>query len=168
MDTDETAANLWATCRDWCILAERFQQIADEGIPDGSRAQLDNAVAPDVNPPPAISHYLQERAWNTARMLRALHRCAFDTEAGRLHLDATVMYPLIRAALEDTATIVWLQEPSTREERLVRALRALHQDAVYFSKNHLILATATAGLGGDSSEQATALSKHIGVCPRDG
>lgn len=161
MNPDETVAAIWAECDRWNDLAADFQQLADTGFADGSRAQLDTDAAVVVDPPPVVSRYLQERAWNTARMLRALHSQVFNTDPGRLHLDATTMYPLMRAALEDTATIAWLQEPSSRSERLTRGLQALHQDAEFFAKNHALLGTAAAGLGEEAAELGEKLSAHI-------
>ncbi|MCM3658086.1 hypothetical protein M3147_12585 [Agromyces mediolanus] len=161
MDPDEVVAALWVECDRWSDLAASFQQLADAGFTEGSRAQLDTAAAAVIDPPPVVSHYVQERAWNTARMLRGLHRWVFDTEPGKLHLDATVMYPLMRAALEDTTTIMWLQEPSSRDERLTRGLRAIHQDALYFSKNHLLLAATALGHGALTAELGGKLDTHV-------
>ncbi|MDF0515563.1 hypothetical protein PX701_18200 [Agromyces sp. H3Y2-19a] len=161
MDPEDTVMRLWEACDRWRSHAERFEQLAEVGFPEGSRGRADTAAAAVVEPPPVVSRYLQERAWNTVRMLRALHRWVFETEPGRLHLDPTVMYPLMRAALEDTATIVWLQSPEDSEARLSRALQALHQDQVYFAKNHLLLASTAAGLGGTASEMSEQLAAHI-------
>ncbi len=161
MNSQETVAALWSECARWNDLAANFQQLADTGFADGSRAQLDTAAAAVIDPPPVVSHYLQERTWNTARMMRALHSQVFNTDPGRLHLDATTMYPLMRAALEDTATIVWLQEPSSRSERLTRGLQALHQDAEFFVKNHALLGTAATDLGKEAAELGEKLSAHI-------
>lgn len=157
----EAVAALWAECAHWNDLAATVEQLADTGFADESRAQLDTAAAAVIDPPPVVSHYLQERTWNTARMLRALHSQVFNTDPGRLHLDATTMYPLMRAALEDTATIAWLQEPSSRSERLTRGLQALHQDAEFFVKNHALLGTAAADLGEEAAVLGEKLSAHI-------
>lgn len=136
LTADETVEQLWLACAMWAGLAASFQRLADAGHDPTSRARRDTDAAAVAEPPPVLSHYTRERAWNAARMLQALHRRVFDTEPGRLHLDATVMYPLMRAALEDAATIVWLQAPDSRDERILRTLRVLHTDALYFEDNH--------------------------------
>lgn len=136
LTADETVEQLWLACDLWAALAASFQTLADAGHDSTSRARRDTDAAAVAEPPPVISQYMRERAWNAARMLRALHRWVFNTDPGSLNLDATVMYPLMRAALEDAATIVWLQAPDSRDERLLRTLRVLHTDALYFEDNH--------------------------------
>lgn len=118
----------------------------------------DTDAAAVVEPPPVISHYMRERAWNAARMLRALHRWVFDTDPGNLNLDATVMYPLMRAGLEDAATFVWLQESASRDERILRTLRAVHTDALYFEDNHARLYRVASDLGVASAQ---GLEAHV-------
>lgn len=94
-------------------------------------------------------------------MLRAMHKAAFETDPGRLHLDDTVLYPLMRATLEDAAAIVWQQSPADSPTRLIRALRLLQSDAHYFTENHILLAQVGASLGGAAAAQASALESHM-------
>ena len=161
MDPEETVAKLWQACDRWTERAECFEKLADAGFPDGSRLHRDNASATVGEDSLAVSRYVQERARNAARMLRALHRHIFQTEPGRFHLDSTVLYPLMRAAIEDATTIAWLQAPEDRKERLTRASRALFTDSLYFTENHLLLATAAPTVGAVPVEMGEALSAHI-------
>lgn len=161
IDPEETIIALWTRCRDWESIAARLEQLADGDFLEGSRGHGDNAAVTVVDSPPAVSRYLRERAWNIVRMLRALHSLVFDTEPGQFHLDATVMYPLMRAALEDATTIVWLQEPIERDARLTRALQALHQESEHFVTNEYRLAAVAAGVGGDAAAQGTLLEEHM-------
>ncbi|HEY0249067.1 MAG TPA: hypothetical protein VGC45_12475 [Gryllotalpicola sp.] len=173
IDPDETVGELWRMCDAWSEAAACIQKLADDGFPEGSRTRSDNVAAAVVDQPPAVSKYLQERAWNLARMLRAVHGMAFDTEPGKLFLNPTLLYPLMRAALEDAATVVWLQAPDARKDRLARALRALHQDASYFTRNQLLLAAAASELDrierqlADASEQLTSHMESEKVAVRE-
>lgn len=161
MDPEETVALLWQTCDRWAEHAECFEKLADAGFPDGSRIHRDNASATVGEESLAISRYVQERMRNAARMLRALHRHIFMTEPGRFHLDATVLYPLMRAAIEDATTIAWLQASEDRKVRLTRAFRALFTDSLYFAENHLLLATAAPAVGAVPVAMGEELSAHI-------
>lgn len=161
VDPEETAVSLWTRCEEWKSIAARIAQLADEDFTVGSREHSDNEAVKVVDSPPAVSRYLRERAWNIARMLRALHRLVFDTEPGQFYLDATVMYPLMRAALEDASTIVWLQKPTEQDERLTRALHALHQESEHFVTNQNRLAMAATGVGGEAAVQGALLEEHM-------
>lgn len=161
MDPDDTVVALWRACDRWEHSAQRLGQLADAGFPSGSRLGTDNEAAAVGESSPAVSRYVQERMWNAARMLRSAHRQVFDTEPGRFHLDATVLYPLMRAAVEDATTIVWLQSPGNRDSRLTRAFRALFTDSLYFSENHLLLAAAAPAVGAVPLEVGDALSAHM-------
>jgi hypothetical protein len=161
MDPDDTVAALWRTCDSWADRAGRLQRLADTGFPDGSRLHGDNATATVSEASLAVSNYVQERLWNAARMLRSLHRQVFETDPGRFHLDATVLYPLMRAAMEDATTITWLQEPEERNARLTRAFRALFTDSLYFTENHLLLASAAPTVSAVPAEVGDALSAHM-------
>ncbi|MCM3658459.1 hypothetical protein M3147_14475 [Agromyces mediolanus] len=161
VDPEVTTVSLWTRCEEWKRIAARIAQLADEDFIVGSREHSDNEAVEVVDSPPAVSRYLRERAWNIARMLRALHRLVFDTEVGQFYLDATVMYPLMRAALEDASTIVWLQQPTERGERLTRALQALHQESEHFATNQNRLALVATGVGGEAAVQDTMLEEHV-------
>ena len=161
MDPDDTVAALWRTCDSWATRAGRLQRLADAGFPTGSRLHRDNATATVGDASLAVSAYVQERAWNAARMLRSMHRQVFETEPGRFHLDATVLYPLMRATMEDATTIVWLQAPEERNARLTRASRVLFTDSLYFAENHLVLASAAPGVGAVPEAVGEALSAHV-------
>ncbi|WP_203579984.1 hypothetical protein [Microbacterium hibisci] len=161
VDPEETAIALWTRCQEWQSIAARIQKLADDDFTVGSRGHGDNEAVKVVDSPPAVSRYLRERAWNIARMLRALHRIVFDTEPGQFNLDATVMYPLMRAALEDASTIVWLQKPTERDRRLTRALQALHQESEHFVTNQNRLALAAAGVGGEAAAKGALLEEHM-------
>lgn len=161
MGPEETVALLWQACDRWLERADCFEKLADAGFPDGSRLHLDNASATVGEDSLSVSRYVQERMWNAARMLRALHRHIFNTEPGLLHLDATVLYPLLRAAIEDATTIAWLQTPEDRKVRLTRAFRVLFTDSLYFAENHLLLATAAPAVGAVPVAMGEELSAHI-------
>lgn len=161
MDPDDTIVALWRTCARWEHSAQRLEQLAATGFPGGSRLGTDNQAAAVGESSLAVSRYIQERMWNAARMLRSAHRQVFDTEPGRFHLDATVLYPLMRAAVEDATTIVWLQSPANRNSRLTRAFRALFTDSLYFTENHLLLAAAAPAVGAVPLELGDALSAHM-------
>jgi hypothetical protein len=160
IDPEQTIVALWTACAGWEQLADRIERLAEEGFTEGSRGQTDTAAAAVVDPPPVVSQYVIERARNITRMLRALHRGVFATVPGKLHLDATVMYPLMRAALEDAATIAWLRTPEEVDVRLTRALQALNQEQKYFVENHELLASTAAGLGGQAAELSEPLASH--------
>lgn len=161
MDPEETIALLWQACDRWSERAECFENLADAGFPDGSRLHRDNASATVGDDSLAVSRYIQERMRNAARMLRALHWHIFKTKPGRFHLDATVLYPLMRAAMEDATTIVWLQAPEDQKERLTRVFRALFTDSLFFTENHLLLAAAAPIVGAVPTEMGEALSVHM-------
>lgn len=158
---DGIVTALWRACDSWVGYAERFERVADPGFPDGSRLQDDNAAATVGEDSLALSSYVRERAWNAARMLRSLHRQVFETQPGRFHLDSTVLYPLMRAVLEDATTISWLQAPEDRTARFTRALRALSTDSHYFTENHLLLASAAPAARAVSAEVGEALTAHM-------
>lgn len=161
MDPADTVAAIWQECQRWAEQAERFELLADTVLSAGSRLHRDNAAATVGEDSLAVARYVQERTWNAARMLRALHRHLFETQPGRLHLDATVLYPLMRAALEDTTTIVWLQAPEGRNPRLTRAFRALVTDSLYFTENHLLLAVAAPSVNAIPADVGEGLSAHM-------
>ncbi|WP_345750890.1 hypothetical protein [Microbacterium rhizophilus] len=161
MDLDDTVVTLWRACDRWEHSAQRLEQIADAGFPGVSRLGTDNKVATVGESSLAVSRYIQERMWNSARMLRSAHRQVFATEPGRFHLDATVLYPLMRAAMEDATTIVWFQAPEGRNARLIRMFRALFTDSHYFTENHLLLAAAAPAVGAVPLEVGDALSVHM-------
>lgn len=161
VDPEDTAISLWTSCEEWKSISARIAQLADDDFTAGSRAHSDNEAVKVVDSPPAVSRYLRERGWNIARMLRALYRLVFLTEPGQFYLDATVMYPLMRAALEDASTIVWLQKPAERDERLKRALQALHQESEHFVTNQSRLALAASGVEGEAAVYGALLEEHM-------
>lgn len=156
---DETVEQLWSTCGTWAELADHLQGVADAGYSDSSRLAEDNGAVTFGDASLAVTRYVQERAWNAARMLRFLHRFVFDTHPGQFNLDATVMYPVMRAALEDAATVVWLQSPDERTERLVRAFRVFFTENEYFTTNQSMLGSAVTGNG--VSADGARLSEHM-------
>jgi AcrR family transcriptional regulator len=156
---DETVEQLWRACSEWAELANHLQSIADAGYIDGSRLAEDNAAVTFGDASIAVTRYVQERTWNAARMLRFLHRFVFHTHPGRFNMDATVMYPVMRAALEDAATVVWLQSPDEQSERLVRAFRVFFTESEYFTTNHSMLAGAVTG--DEVGEYGARLSEHM-------
>ena len=161
MNHEGTVGALWQACENWKGHAARFEQLADAGFSIGSRIEDDNASATHGDRSLAVGAYLRERTWNAARMLRSLHRQVFETEAGRLHLDSTVLYPLMRAVMEDATTITWLQAPDDRNDRLTRIFRALFTDSYYFTENHLLLASAAFSTDDVPEEVSNELSAHI-------
>lgn len=156
---DETVEQLWSTCSAWAELAESFQRVADAGYCSGSRLAEDNAAVSVGDASLAVTRYVQERVWNAARMLRFLHRFVLETHPGRFNLDATVMYPVMRAALEDAAMVIWLQSPEERPERLVRVFRVFFTENSYFTTNHGILGSAGTAIG--ATADGTRLSDHM-------
>jgi len=97
-------------------------------------------------------------------MLRAVHEMTFNTTPGSLFLNPTVLYPLMRAALEDAASIVWLQTPTALEERLSRTLRSLSTEMRYYVRNQTLLARAVAEVdipGVDVAELSEGLLAHM-------
>jgi hypothetical protein len=161
MSGGEVVERLWGACRAWAEKEQRLQALADAADRPGSRLQTDNAAVAAGGGSLAVAGYVKERAWNAARMFRALHRLVFDTTPGRLYVDATVMYPLMRAALEDAATIRWMQSPDDRNVRLTRVFRALATDNKYYIENHRLLALSTASLGEGAAEYAERLTAHM-------
>jgi hypothetical protein len=161
MDPDDTIEALWVSSGRWASIAARLDELANTGSPVGSQLHDDNAAAAIVGESLAVSSYIFERAWNAARMLRALHRDVFETAPGRLHLNASVLYPLLRAAVEDASTIVWMLSPADRDERLTRGFRALFTDSFYFTENHLLLARAAPAVGAVPSTVGEALMAHM-------
>ncbi len=161
MTADYVTSAIERTCGEWADLADALQEVADVGAATGSQLDLDNQAAVVGDQSKAIARYVQERAWNAARMLRHLYRVVFDTEPGRLHLDFTVMYPLMRATLEDTAALTWLLSPNGQNERLTRSLRLLRDDSLYLAENHAKLAVAGAGVSGVPPALAVQLEQHM-------
>lgn len=157
----EVVEQLWDTCRAWAEKAERLQDLADAADSAGSRLQADNAAVTSEDRSLAVAAYVKERAWNAARMFRALYRLVFDTTPGKLWVDATVMYPLMRVALEDAAAIQWMQSPDDRNVRLTRAFRALVADNKFYIENHRLLALSIASLGDGASDYAGRLTAHM-------
>ena len=69
---------------------------------------------------------------------------------------------LVRAALENTATGLWILGPGTRPERIERALRwhaRNYHDLNYLRDHHLPAA--------DMRKRNTATERHDGGCSRD-
>lgn len=159
IEHDETVEHLWAACDAWATLAERLQNLADAGYSEGSQLSEDNSAVSIGDASLAVTRYVQERTWNAARMLRFLHRFVFDTRPGQFNMDATVMYPVMRAALEDAATVVWLQSPAERTQRMVRIFRVFFTDNLYFTANHKMLGIAATGA--EVSEAGMRLSEHM-------
>lgn len=143
----ETVEELWKACSAWAELAESLQRVADAGYCSGSRLADDNAAVSVGDASLAVTRYVQERVWNAARIFRFLHRFVFETHPGRFHLDGTVMYPVMRAALEDAAMVIWLQSPDERLERLVRIFRVFFTENSYFTTNRRILGSVGAAIG---------------------
>ncbi|APH44816.1 hypothetical protein BMW26_07500 [Microbacterium sp. 1.5R] len=151
----ETAEELWAVCGAWGEKAERLQALADSAPSSDSRLVADNAAVTVGEKSLAVTRYMQERARNAARMLRALRRLVFTTRPGEFFIDSTVMYPLMRAALEDTAALLWLQSPEGRPERLTRIFRTLVSENVFYTENNRLLGVAVSGVpeaAGDSEK----------------
>jgi hypothetical protein len=80
---------------------------------------------------------------------------------GKLHLNFTVLYPLLRGALEDAGTLIWLRSPPDRSARILRSLRLLREDGMYFASNHLLLAKAATGHADIPAGLAEALRVHM-------
>lgn len=156
----ETAEQLWAVCGAWAEKAKRLQALADSVSDSPCRLVADNAAASVGDKSLAVKRYMQERAWNAVRMLRALHRLVFDTNPGEFFIDSTVMYPLMRAAMEDTAALLWLQSPEERPERLLRVFRTLVTENVFFTENNRLLGVAVSGVP-EAAEHSEKLTTHM-------
>lgn len=156
----EVAEQLWAVCGAWSDKAERLQALADSAVGSGSRLTEDNAAVTVGDKSLAVTRYMQERAWNAARMLRALHRLVFDTNPGEFFIDSTVMYPLMRAALEDAAALLWLQSPEKRSGRLTRIFRTLVSENVFYTENNRLLGVAVSGVP-EAAENSAKLTAHM-------
>jgi hypothetical protein len=161
LSSAQVAEQLLVACQAWVVTEQRFQTLAETAERPGSRLQADNAAVVFEDLSLALADYVKQRAANAARMFRALHRLVLDGEPGTLRIDATVMYPLMRAALEDSATLRWLQSPQERSIRLTRAFRALAKDNTFYIENHRLLALATAGMGHDAAAQSERLTNHM-------
>ncbi|WP_146188121.1 hypothetical protein [Mycetocola zhujimingii] len=149
-------------CDQWEGLGGRVKDCADAGADPASQLRLDNQAADRATSSTlAVTHYVRERAWNIARMLDHLHDMVFGTASGDLRLDYSVMYPLMRAALEDSAAITWLLQPAEQQERLRRALRILRTDALFLVQNHARLAAAASGSPGIAAEEAERVEAHM-------
>ena len=156
----EVVTQLWAVCGTWAEMAQRLQSLADSATDSDSRLVDDNTTATVGDGSLAVMRYMQERSWNAARMLRALHRLVFDTRPGEFFIDGTVMYPLMRAALEDSASLLWLQSPEERLERLTRVVRALVSENEYFIENTRRLGVAVSGVP-EAAEHSEKLVAHM-------
>lgn len=161
MSSVEVVEQLWAACDAWSEKEKRFEALADAASRPGSRLLEDNAATVADGESLAVTDYMKQRAWNAARTLRALHRLVFETTPGKLWVNATVMYPLLRAALEDAAAIRWMQSPDERTERLLRVFRTFVSDNKYFTLNHRLLGVATASLGAGAAEYSEKLTAHM-------
>lgn len=99
--------------------------------------ELTSQPAPAVEPHSALAgdakrcpeHQVAHTAWYAlGHAIDQLH--AFKTlvdDARVLH--AYALYSLLRAAIENAATAVWLLAPASRKERLQRCLRLAHNEA---------------------------------------
>lgn len=161
LSSAEVTEQLFVACHAWADTEQRFQALADAAGRPGSRLQADNAAVTFDGRSLAVADYVKQRAWNAARMFRALHRLVFDGTPGKLRIDATVMYPLMRAALEDSAALRWMQSPQDRSVRLTRAFRAMVKDNTFYIENHRLLALSTAGLGDDAAAHSERLTNHM-------
>lgn len=161
LSSAQVTEQLLVVCHAWADTEQRFQALADTADRPGSRLQSDNAAVAFDSRTLAVTDYVKQRAWNAARMFRALHRLVFDGTTGILRIDATVMYPLMRAALEDSATLRWMQSPHDESIRLTRAFRAMVKDNTFYIENHRLLALSAAGLGDDAAAYAEQLADHM-------
>src|SRR5688500_1141081 len=107
-------------------------------IEPGSPLAGDGAKSPE--------HQVGHAAWSGIS-LAVDHLHAIKVQV----IDAQVLHPyspytLMRAAIENAATAVWLLEPNDRNERLQRRLKLAHHEAFEAGKARELLPAAFAGL----------------------
>lgn len=80
----------------------------------------------------------QCRCWRTVPR----HRSPLETDPGQVTLNFVLLYPTMRAAVENSAALTWLLSPEDRPERLERLIRVLRRDVGQFVANNKRLAAS--------------------------
>jgi hypothetical protein len=122
MPTDEQAQAKWLEIdKQATILMER------SATEDGYRPAPKSPLAGDDShsQPYQVSHALRMSIVSAADHLHAM--CALVLRTGYLHLAAPAT--LARGVLECASTAIWIASPTTRDERITRALQWNIQDA---------------------------------------
>jgi hypothetical protein len=161
LDGHAIAASLAADLRRTGELAKRLQAGARQKVDPHSLLGLDDAAAVVGDHSKAIASYVQNRAGNAARFAQEVADATTARVDGKLHLNFTVLYPLLRGALEDAGTLMWLRSPADGSARILRSLRLLREDGMYFASNHLLLAKAATGRADIPAGLAEALRAHM-------
>ena len=117
--------SIWRDCEEWADIADALERLAASDVPGESQLGRDNAAAVVGDNSKAVRSYTTNRADNAARFRRELHSMVLAKQPGKLSLNYTALYPLLRGALEDAAAILWLVAPVDKHERLLRILRML-------------------------------------------
>jgi hypothetical protein len=120
-------------CRAWTDLETAMAVLAQSAVIDTSQLGRDLHGLGRADELRDLTDYPQARAGNAARLLRSLQAVVLERVPDAAFIDTAAMYPLLRALLEDAATIRWLMVGETARERCLRSLRLLRSDGRYVS-----------------------------------
>lgn len=167
MTTDETAEGeeLGPHGAIMFSLIDQFTEVTGSEPPE---VEPKSALAGDARKSPSLQ--VAHAAW-TAVVHSVDHLYALQALLGQAQIiTLNAPYTLLRAALENAATAVWLLEPSQRPERLRRRLKLGYHDAWEASKLHELL-PAKALEGKRSAQERMgeirALAVRLGLDPND-
>lgn len=152
--TPETRAAKWSELSD--IVAELAKRVADpQGFPVQPRSSLagDDRAAHPFEVSQAIRHLINV----TVDQLHGAVTLVHDAKAHHLAVTAT----LARAALENTATGLWILGPASRDLRIERTLRWHIRN--YFDANSTVVLFRDQPTA-DSQERVLAVARHELCC----
>ncbi|SFS17490.1 hypothetical protein SAMN04487846_3573 [Microbacterium sp. cf046] len=135
----DSLARYFVTMRD---IAVDLDRLARAEVPPTCRLAADERTAREAGGSLMLTQYIQERAATAARFLFELHRSTLEVDPGQLTLDFVLLYPTMRAAVENSAALTWLLSPADRPERLERLIRVLRRDVGQFVANNKRLAAS--------------------------
>lgn len=135
----DSLARYFVTMRD---IAVDLDRLARAEVQPTSRLAADERTAREAGGSLVLTQYVQERAATAARFLSELHRSTLEADPGQLTLDFVLLYPTMRAAVENSAALTWLLSPEERPERLERLIRVVRRDVGQFVANNKRLAAS--------------------------